>query len=141
MADGVYRCSYNVFILNTLKKCGNLLLVYIKNNTFALRKKIIMATTRLKGKTQRRRARTEREHLSRKVQAFMPVIKKVDVEDLKASFKKTAKKETKKAEPKKEEVAPKAETTEKEKPAKKAAAKKTEEPKAEKTAKAKKEDK
>ena len=63
-----------------------------------------MATTRLVGKTQRRRARTDREQLSRKNQAFMPVIKKVTVEELKATFKKPAKA--------KKEAAPKAEVAE-----------------------------
>ena len=71
-----------------------------------------MATTRLVGKTQRRRARTDREQLSRKNQAFMPVIKKVTVDELKANFKKPAKakkeeapKETKAAAPKAEKAA------------------------------------
>ena len=59
-----------------------------------------MATTRLIGKTQRRRARTEREQLSRKNQAFMPVIKKVTTEELKATFKNAKKVEAKKEEAK-----------------------------------------
>lgn len=57
-----------------------------------------MAATKLVGKTQRRRARTEREKLARKLQSFTPVIKKVNVEDLKAEFKtKPVKKEEPKA--------------------------------------------
>lgn len=91
-----------------------------------------MATTTLAGKTQRKRARTDREQLSRKIQRFMPVIKKVDVEELKALFK------SKPAKAKKEE-APKAEEVKAEAP-KKAAAKKETAPKAEKKAPAKKED-
>jgi len=92
-----------------------------------------MATTRLVGKTQRRRARTEREQLARKNDRFMPVIKKVDDEELKASFKK------KPAKAKKEE-APKTEETKEVKKAapKKAETKKDDTPKAEKKAPAKK---
>lgn len=62
-----------------------------------------MASTKLKGKTARAKSRVDREQLSRKNQAFMPVIKKVTAEELAAAFK-PAKKETKKAEPKAEAV-------------------------------------
>ena len=57
-----------------------------------------MASTKLKGKTERRRSKVDRDQLSRKNQAFMPVIKKVDAEELKAAFKKPAKKAESKAE-------------------------------------------
>jgi len=62
-----------------------------------------MASTKLKGKTKRAKSRVDREQLSRKNQAFMPVIKKVTAEELAAEFK-PAKKATKKAEPKAEAV-------------------------------------
>lgn len=86
-----------------------------------------MASTKLKGKTKRKKARVERDQLSRKNQAFMPVIKKVTVEELKAQFK-----PAKKAAPK-AEAASKAEAAVEEKPkaAKKPAAKKESAPKAE----------
>ena len=60
-----------------------------------------MGLVKMERKISRLRAKASRRRTDLKNQAFMPVIKKVDIEELKASFKK---KPAKKAAPKKTEA-------------------------------------